>query len=892
MQRKATVIIVSSDGFSNTKRSFESVCETSSLVDRVIIADCGSKDQEMLDWLNFVDNKLINGISVKVIFRPVNDGFSSAANDAVTIAESEIIVLAHNDTVFCSNSLDNLIRAASARSDDRFVINPVTDLSYSASFIGFIGRGRYESSMDCSSTESIESWVLEYQESNKEECRRIGQLSSFVLAIRRSFAEKIISDDRFLFDPSYGLGPFEDIDLGRRVQRLGGSIEACLASYVRHDGKATWRAKGQEFRHKAEENEKLFRKKWDKPANFFAVIMAENTGNLNSCLEELSEYCAGALIADMTGATKDIFSSLPKRLRGLVKGVYKAAGKEPAEVKRSLLDKAKDHDPDWIIDISADESFGKKFGPLAQIIANPIDASVSSYLVKTCFLCGSGDVYRSDGDFSQKYRVAVYRAEKKPSDDGFDIEGTSFIDIRLRNLSFLNKKFSGLPDNRDLKLKCWFEDKKEPTVSLVMIVKDETDQLERCLKSASGLYDELIVVWSGSNPLTRQILEKYSARVVKHRWNGDFSFARNKGVRLASMEWIFWLDADEYLSKSSVADWKRVLKEKEEMEVLALKIDVDAASKERLRWYYTRAFRNFMGIKFSGKVHEVVKLPKYYSAASEPLEVFHSGYNDPNTLNEKKERNLKILKKLLKQERDPRKLCYYNRYLVSENRCEEAIELFEDYIHDKRNKLSGTFRVLAYSYAAECYMTLGRLDEALKCASVLMAENNLIGEPYLIMAKVYLEKNMLDNAIIALESLIKVCGLGLKHEPMYNETKNLVTPLVLLAWAFLKKGQISASKKYIALLASLGLNNADADLLVKKYEEYFGLIKDIPNLDDLIRLPEPVAEPLGSGCMTRQARLFPVEYKGASVSVRLNKLELNCAPHRKAHDIIGLKKER
>lgn len=872
MERKATLIIVSSDCCEGTKCSFESACDTSTLVDKVVIADNASKDREMLDWLNSIDNKVFNGVRAQVLYRPVNDGFPSAVNEAVAIAESEIIVIAHNDTVFCVGSLDNLIRAVSSRGDDRFVMNPITDHSSPASFVGLMGRGRYPGPMDCSSTESIESWVREYQECNKDECRHLGQLSSFVLAVKRSFADRIISEYKYLFDPSYGLGPFDDIDLGRRVLKLGGTIEACLGSYVRHGG---WRAKSLDYHGKSEENERLFRKKWDKKAKIFALITAKNTQNLKNCLEDLSVYCDGVLIADMTGAKKNLVPYLPKRLRGLVKGVCKAGRKDPGEIKSVLLKKATAYKPDWFIEINAEESFEKKFGALAQIIANPIDLSISSYLVKTYFLCGPGNVYRSDGDFGERYRVAMYRADEASWANGLNLENTSFLDMRLRNLSFLNKKFGELPDARRLKLKCWLEYKKEPTVSLVMIVKDETDQLDRCLESALGLYDELIVVWSGTNPLTRRILEKHNARIIGHKWNGDFSFARNKGIKLAAMEWIFWLDADEYLSPNSAKEWRRVLKEKDEMEVLALKIDVDEKSNERTRWYYTRAFRNSMGIRFSGKVHEIVKIPKHFSAAAEPLEVFHSGYNDPKVLSDKKVRNLKILKKLLKQESDPRKLSYYNRYLVSENRFAEAIKLFEDFISNKRNKLSGNFLVLAYSYAAECYMKVGRLDDALKCASVLMAENNLIGEPYLIMAKVYLEKKLLDNAIIALESLIKVCGMGLKYEPMYNETKNLVTPLVLLAWAFLKKGEVSNAKKYIELLASLGLQNPEADLFVKKYREYFAIIKDVPNLDDLIMLPRPVPEFLGNLSMTRQGRSFPLEYKGACVTIRLNSLEIN-----------------
>ena len=42
------------------------------------------------------------------------------------------------------------------------------------------------------------------------------------------------------------------------------------------------------------------------------------------------------------------------------------------------------------------------------------------------------------------------------------------------------------------------------SVSLCMIVKNEEDVLERCLKSVAGLVDEIIIVDTGSTDRTRE----------------------------------------------------------------------------------------------------------------------------------------------------------------------------------------------------------------------------------------------------------------------------------------------------------------------------------------------------------------------------------------------------
>ena len=48
------------------------------------------------------------------------------------------------------------------------------------------------------------------------------------------------------------------------------------------------------------------------------------------------------------------------------------------------------------------------------------------------------------------------------------------------------------------------------SVSLCMIVKNEEDVLERCLKSVAGLVDEIIIVDTGSTDRTREIATHFT----------------------------------------------------------------------------------------------------------------------------------------------------------------------------------------------------------------------------------------------------------------------------------------------------------------------------------------------------------------------------------------------
>jgi tetratricopeptide (TPR) repeat protein len=88
-------------------------------------------------------------------------------------------------------------------------------------------------------------------------------------------------------------------------------------------------------------------------------------------------------------------------------------------------------------------------------------------------------------------------------------------------------------------------------VSLCLIVKNEEASLPTCLGSAADLVDEIVVVDTGSTDRTREVAERFGARVYPFAWVDDFSAARNESLRHATGDWIFWLDADEWLDEAN-----------------------------------------------------------------------------------------------------------------------------------------------------------------------------------------------------------------------------------------------------------------------------------------------------------------------------------------------------
>ena len=90
-----------------------------------------------------------------------------------------------------------------------------------------------------------------------------------------------------------------------------------------------------------------------------------------------------------------------------------------------------------------------------------------------------------------------------------------------------------------------------PKISGCLIVKNEENNLPRCLKSLSPFVDELIIVDTGSTDTTKQVVQEFTSQLFHFDWCDDFAAARNFALGKTSGDWILTLDADEELIATS-----------------------------------------------------------------------------------------------------------------------------------------------------------------------------------------------------------------------------------------------------------------------------------------------------------------------------------------------------
>lgn len=189
------------------------------------------------------------------------------------------------------------------------------------------------------------------------------------------------------------------------------------------------------------------------------------------------------------------------------------------------------------------------------------------------------------------------------------------------------------------------------TISLCMIVRNEEQMLPRCLSSAAGLVDEIIIVDTGSTDRTIEVANSYGAQVHIFSWNGDFSAARNHALLKASCPWVLVLDADDELI------WQDCKK----IELLAAGLDMYACSiinvlgtplfYHRLSHPQPRLFKKSVISGYSGMIHEQLIYQEGVKIGLAPFKIIHHGYTKQVIdSREKSKRNIEILTKQLKAE--------------------------------------------------------------------------------------------------------------------------------------------------------------------------------------------------------------------------------------------------
>lgn len=256
-------------------------------------------------------------------------------------------------------------------------------------------------------------------------------------------------------------------------------------------------------------------------------------------------------------------------------------------------------------------------------------------------------------------------------------------------------------------------------LSLCMIVKNESELIERSILAVKPFVQEIVVVDTGSSDQTPILVENLGAKLFKKSWNDDFSAMRNYSIQKATQPFILIMDADEVIIEGSMRELQTTLKEVEYKPGSAANITIlnETMSGDIVTVSLLRIFPRDIRYQYKGKVHEQLTFmgkPIEHEVHSQ-IKVKHLGYTQSQIMKKNKyERNLALLMNELGEQSDISYIqfqigrTYYvmKNYIQAEQFLNKSIQL--ELKNSKRNFLSLALLTLGY-----CYIHLKKFDDLL-----------------------------------------------------------------------------------------------------------------------------------------------------------------------------------
>lgn len=273
-------------------------------------------------------------------------------------------------------------------------------------------------------------------------------------------------------------------------------------------------------------------------------------------------------------------------------------------------------------------------------------------------------------------------------------------------------------------------------ISACLICKNEADNIENWIKNVKEFADEIIIIDTGSEDATTQIVEKCGERCYNYKWTESFAEAKNYAIEKARGKWIVFTDADEffYYPNNVKAFLQDVDNDNSDIDAIMVPIsNVDEVLNdvEISRFNGIRIFRSKDTIRYFGNVHEAlsdISAPGDVASlkvmvAGKELLIRHTGYSSN-----------KMQAKL-----------YRNKELIQQ-------DIRKNGLHERH-----------YRYLAEIYYGLGDYIQALKF-SLLAIESDIqaigqLGDMYWVAINALEELNYSrEERKALLENAMSVCS--------------------------------------------------------------------------------------------------------------------------------------
>ncbi len=280
-------------------------------------------------------------------------------------------------------------------------------------------------------------------------------------------------------------------------------------------------------------------------------------------------------------------------------------------------------------------------------------------------------------------------------------------------------------------------------LSLIAIAKNEAAGMAKFLRHHQSLFDEMIVVDTGSTDDSAAIAAQNGARVFSFTWCDDFAAARNFSLEQATGAWVMYLDFDELIDPADFNRLRQVIKgpaacfllpqwnyynHPQHQEWQPVRGRYPKMEKDQLGFFVADQYRLFptgQGLQWHGRVHEDLA-PSVQAAGFTPqaldIPIHHYGYVEGEERNAgRNEMYGKLVRKKVEDDPNDWKAILELAYiLVQEGQGREAFPILEKLVAESP---PGPVLNRAQVMLATLYHGDNRLDEAIALLHETVTQN-------------------------------------------------------------------------------------------------------------------------------------------------------------------------
>lgn len=389
-------------------------------------------------------------------------------------------------------------------------------------------------------------------------------------------------------------------------------------------------------------------------------------------------------------------------------------------------------------------------------------------------------------------------------------------------------------------------------LSIGMIVKNEEENLEKCLSALMPLMkeipSELIIADTGSTDRTLDIARSYTSEIYFFNWCNDFAKARNYVLEKAKGEWFLYIDADEWFENVDlIIDFFKSGECNHFNDVCFIIKNYESLSRNSsyMEEHIKRLFRILPGRKFEGLVHEHV--PEEGKIKFIDAYIGHYGYvqDDSFKKNNKNKRNIPLLIKELEKEPENLLMLYQlaQEYLALDDK-DKVIETCRKIVETRRLQCDNYYVIKAHWMMNHIYLSRGEYEKVIEAVESYLNHNKKIYSikildilcqaiDALLRVRNYTKANFLFERLFA---LLEECDRrvingeeGIGASAWVQDEREREARVFQYALSLYQCGQYEKSFKYIKLIKGI----LEGELLEENLELWYDLLHDTGKYDEL-----------------------------------------------------------